>query len=170
MLFMRGGLWQTRDVVCACLSACLCASACARLCVTVCVCAGCACVPAVCAFMLLLRQRTIIVVGCLLVATMLVSPTITTIVIIATLDSSSSAGPALVALISALMTVFAMFIWHARSWVFGLRPVAPTAFGRLLHRWFASVRLTLMFAVALFFVYLLWAALRFVFYCQQRPP
>ena len=170
MLFMRGGLWQTRDVVCACLSACLCASACARLCVTVCVCAGCACVPAVCAFMLLLRQRTIIVVGCLLVATMLVSPTITTIVIIATLDSSSSAGPALVALISALVTVFTMLTWHARSWVFGLRPVAPTALGRLLHRWLASVRLTLMFAVALFFVFLLWAALRFVFCCQQRSP
>ena len=140
--------------VCVCAFVCDCVRVC-RLCVRACCCWA---------------QRTIIVVGCLLVATMLVSPTITTIVIIATLDSSSSAGPALVALISALMTVFAMFIWHARSWVFGLRPVAPTAFGRLLHRWFASVRLTLMFAVALFFVFLLWAALRFVFYCQQRPP
>ena len=107
-------------------------------------------------------QRAIIVVGCLVVATMLVSPTITTIAIVVTLDSSSSAAPALMALISALMTVFAMLTWHARSWVYGLRPVAPTAFGRLLHRWLASVRLTLMFAVALFFVYLLWAALLFV--------
>ena len=164
MLFMRGGLWQTRGFVCACLSACLCASACARLCVTVRVCR--LCVRACCCW----AQRTIIVVGCLVVATMLVSPTITTIAIIATLDSSSSAGPALVALISALVTVFTMLTWHARSWVFGLRPVAPTALGRLLHRWLASVRLTLMFAVALFFVFLLWAALRFVFCCQQRSP
>ena len=110
-------------------------------------------------------QRCVVLTGTCGAAACLLAPTITIVVIVAT-HGNTAVGPALLAVAAAIITAYSILTWHARDWVLGLKPVAPTTLGKWLHHTFASVRAALAAAAVLFVMYLLWAVFRYVTRCQ----